>query len=105
MFTHLHVHTEFSLLDGFSRIPKLLDRAQEMGQQAIAITDHGVLYGAIDFYQAAGAKGIKAIIGCEAYVAAKLQRGAGKEAKAAGIIPVILHFGIMVDALALKVLI
>jgi DNA polymerase-3 subunit alpha len=69
MFAHLHVHTEFSLLDGFSRIPRLLDRAKEMGQQAMAITDHGVLYGALQFYKEARARGIKPIIGIEAYVA------------------------------------
>lgn len=69
MFTHLHVHTEFSLLDGFSRIPRLLDRAKEMGQEAMAITDHGVLYGALQFYKEARARGIKPIIGIEAYVA------------------------------------
>jgi DNA polymerase-3 subunit alpha len=50
MFAHLHTHTEFSLLDGMSRIPALLDRAQELGQKAVAITDHGVMYGAIQFY-------------------------------------------------------
>jgi DNA polymerase-3 subunit alpha len=69
MFTHLHVHTEFSLLDGFSRIPRLLDRAKEMGQEAMAITDHGVLYGALQFYKEARSRGIKPIIGIEAYVA------------------------------------
>ncbi|HUF53486.1 MAG TPA: DNA polymerase III subunit alpha [Dehalococcoidia bacterium] len=69
MFTHLHTHTEFSLLDGLSRIPALMDRAKEIGQEAIAITDHGVLYGAIQFYKEAKARGIKPIIGIEAYVA------------------------------------
>jgi DNA polymerase-3 subunit alpha len=69
MFTHLHTHTEFSLLDGLSRIPSLMDRAKELGQEAIAITDHGVLYGAIQFYKEAKARGIKPIIGIEAYVA------------------------------------
>jgi DNA polymerase-3 subunit alpha len=69
MFTHLHLHTEFSLLDGLSRIPRLLDRAKELGQEACAITDHGALYGAIDFYQEANKRGIKPIIGVEAYVA------------------------------------
>lgn len=52
-FTHLHVHTEYSLLDGACRIEKLLDKAQEMGQKSVAITDHGVMYGVIDFYKAA----------------------------------------------------
>ena len=68
-FAHLHVHTEFSLLDGFCKIPALLDRAQELGQKAIAITDHGVLYGALQFYKEATKRGIKPIIGIEAYVA------------------------------------
>jgi DNA polymerase III subunit alpha len=68
-FAHLHVHTEYSLLDGFSRIPELLDRAQELGQTAISITDHGVLYGALQFYKEATKRGIKPIIGIEAYVA------------------------------------
>ena len=69
MFTHLHTHTEYSLLDGMSRIPQLLDRAQELGMEAIAMTDHGALYGAVDFYREARARGIKPIIGLEAYVA------------------------------------
>ncbi len=69
MFTHLHLHTEYSLLDGLSRIPQLLDRVREMGQEACAITDHGALYGAIDFYQEARSRHIKPIIGVEAYVA------------------------------------
>ena len=69
MFTHLHTHTEYSLLDGMSRIPQLLDRAQELGMDAIAMTDHGALYGALDFYREAKARGIKPIIGLEAYVA------------------------------------
>ena len=69
MFTHLHVHTEYSLLDGLSRIDPLIDRAGELGMKSLAITDHGGLYGAIDFYQAAKKAGIKPIIGCEMYVA------------------------------------
>ncbi|MFC2066813.1 DNA polymerase III subunit alpha [Chloroflexota bacterium] len=69
MFTHLHVHTEYSLLDGMSRIPQLVSRAKEMGMDSLAITDHGVLYGVIEFYQAAREAGIKPIIGCEVYVA------------------------------------
>ncbi len=69
MFTHLHTHTEFSLLDGLSRMPQLMDRAKELGQEAIGLTDHGVLYGAIQFYKAARERGIKPIIGIEAYVA------------------------------------
>ena len=68
-FVHLHVHTEYSLLDGACRIGKMMDRVKELGQTAIAITDHGVMYGCIDFYKAAKAAGIKPIIGCEVYVA------------------------------------
>ena len=69
MFTHLHLHTEYSLLDGLSRIPDVMDRVQAIGQQSVAMTDHGALYGAIDFYKEARARGIKPIIGIEAYVA------------------------------------
>ena len=68
-FTHLHVHTEYSLLDGSSKIKELVDRAKELGMDSMAITDHGVMYGVIDFYRAARAVGIKPIIGCEVYVA------------------------------------
>lgn len=68
-FTHLHLHTEYSLLDGAIRLRDLPDRLAELGMQACAITDHGVLYGAIDFYNALIAKGIKPILGCEVYVA------------------------------------
>ncbi len=68
-FVHLHVHTEYSLLDGACRIGSIMDRVKELGQTAIAITDHGVMYGCIDFYKAAKAAGIKPIIGCEVYVA------------------------------------
>src|SRR3954469_2291903 len=68
-FVHLHLHTEFSLLDGACRVDRLMERAHALKFPALAITDHGVLYGAIDFYQAARAKGIKPIIGCEVYVA------------------------------------
>ena len=68
-FTHLHLHTEYSLLDGACRIEPLVQRVKELGQQAVAITDHGVMYGAIDFYKACKAAGVKPIIGCEVYVA------------------------------------
>ncbi len=68
-FVHLHVHTEYSLLDGACRISGIMDRVKELGQSAVAITDHGVMYGCIDFYKAAKAAGIKPIIGCEVYVA------------------------------------
>ncbi len=67
-FVHLHVHTEFSLLDGACRIRDLAKRVKELGQDAVAITDHGVMYGVIDFYRACKAEGIKPIIGCEVYV-------------------------------------
>ncbi len=69
MFTHLHTHTEYSLLDGMSRMAPLMDRVKALGQEAVAMTDHGALYGAIDFYREATARGIKPIIGLEAYVA------------------------------------
>lgn len=68
-FVHLHVHTEYSLLDGACRLDKLAERARAMGQTALAITDHGVMYGAVAFYKACQAAGIKPIIGCEVYVA------------------------------------
>ena len=68
-FAHLHVHTEYSLLDGACRIEKLLDTAKALGQSAVAITDHGCMYGVVDFYKAAKKRGIKPIIGCEVYVA------------------------------------
>lgn len=68
-FVHLHVHSEYSLLDGACRIPQLVDTAIELGQTAVAITDHGAMYGVIDFYKEAKAKGIQPIIGCEVYVA------------------------------------
>ncbi len=69
-FVHLHVHTEYSLLDGLSKIPDIIDRAIEDGQEAIAITDHGAMYGAVHFYNTALAKGIKPIIGLEGYMSA-----------------------------------
>ena len=68
-FVHLHIHSEFSLLDGANRIKELPVRAKELGMDAMAITDHGVMFGAIDFYKACKANGIKPIIGCEVYVA------------------------------------
>lgn len=68
-FTHLHVHSHYSLLDGMSKIEELLDLTQKMGLKAIALTDHGVLYGAIEFYTKAKERGIKPIIGCEVYLA------------------------------------
>ncbi len=70
-FVHLHVHTEYSLLDGAARIKKLVERAVSMNMKALAITDHGVMYGVVDFYKAAKAAGLKPIIGCEVYTAAR----------------------------------
>ena len=67
-FTHLHLHTEYSLLDGACRIPKLVQRIKALGMDSCAITDHGVMYGCIDFYQSMKAEGLKPIIGCEAYI-------------------------------------
>ena len=68
-FAHLHVHTEFSLLDGSNKIKDYVKRVKELGMNAAAITDHGVMYGVIDFYRAAREEGIKPILGCEVYVA------------------------------------
>ncbi|MBR5152718.1 MAG: DNA polymerase III subunit alpha [Clostridia bacterium] len=70
-FAHLHTHTAYSLLDGAGTIPKLLDRAKELGQTAMAITDHGNMFGVIEFYEEALKRGIKPILGCEVYVAAR----------------------------------
>jgi DNA polymerase-3 subunit alpha len=79
MFTHLHVHTEYSLLDGMCRISQLVAKAKELGMDSLAITDHGVMYGVIEFYQAAREAGIKPIIGCEIYIApgGRLSRNTG----------------------------
>ena len=79
MFCHLHTHTEYSLLDGMCRIPQLVSRARELGMNSLAITDHGVMHGVIQFYVAAREAGIKHIIGCEVYVApnSHLYRNAG----------------------------
>ena len=68
-FTHLHLHTEYSLLDGACRIEQLIQRVKALGQSAVAITDHGVMYGVIDFYRACKAAGVKPVVGCEVYVA------------------------------------
>ena len=68
-FTHLHVHTEYSLLDGSAKIKELVQRVKELGMDSIAITDHGAMYGAVEFYKAALEAGIKPILGCEVYVA------------------------------------
>jgi DNA polymerase-3 subunit alpha len=78
-FVHLHLHTEYSLLDGACRLDRLMDKAHELKFHSLAITDHGVLYGAIDFYKAAREKGIKPILGCELYVApgSRLEKKSG----------------------------
>ena len=70
-FVHLHLHTEYSLLDGATRISSIADKALELGQKAVAITDHGTMYGVVEFYNALKDKGVKPIIGCEVYVAAR----------------------------------
>jgi len=70
-FVHLHLHSHYSLLDGLSKIDEILDRVKELGMEAVALTDHGVLYGAIEFYTKAKAKGIRPILGCELYLASR----------------------------------
>ena len=70
-FTHLHVHSEYSLLDGSAKIKELVQTAKEQGFTSLAITDHGVMYGVIEFYRACKKAGIKPILGCEVYVAPK----------------------------------
>ena len=69
-FTHLHVHTEYSMLDGLSRVDGLVERAKQLGMSALGLTDHGGMYGAVEFYAACEKAGVKPIIGCELYVAA-----------------------------------
>ena len=91
-FVHLHVHSDYSLLDGACRIDRLMDRAAELGMGALALTDHGNLFGAIEFYNAAKAKGIQPIIGCELYLAegSRLERkGRSDEGKS------IYHLGLV----------
>lgn len=73
-FVHLHVHTEYSLLDGAGRVERLVERAKSLGMKSVAITDHGVMYGVVDFYKKAKSHGIKPIIGCEVYVAARTMK-------------------------------
>ena len=82
MFAHLHTHTEYSELDGLSKIGPLMARAKSLGQDSIAITDHGNLYGAVEFYRAAQSEGLRPVLGMEAYVAPgdRRDRGAGREA-------------------------
>src|SRR5882724_10634953 len=92
-FVHLHLHTEYSLLDGACRLDRLMDKAHELKFPALAVTDHGVLYGAIDFYKAAREKGIKPIVGCEVYVApgSRLEKKSGS----GGGRDVYLHLGLL----------
>ena len=80
-FTHLHVHTEYSLLDGSNKIKEYVARVRELGMDSAAITDHGVMYGVIDFYREAKAAGINPILGCEVYVApdSRLDREIGSD--------------------------
>ena len=78
-FTHLHVHSHYSLLDGLSKIDQIVMRAKEHGLESIALTDHGNLYGAIEFYKKAKAAGIKPILGVEAYVALNGRQHKGTE--------------------------
>ena len=87
-FTHLHVHTEYSLLDGSNKIQEYVASVKELGMDSAAITDHGVMYGVIDFYRAAKAAGINPILGCEVYVApgSRFDRGSRKQVTTAIII-------------------
>ena len=80
-FVHLHSHTEYSLKDATNKIPDYVRRVKELGQTACAITDHGVMYGTIDFYKECKAQGIKPIIGCEVYVAPCSRLEKNKEEK------------------------
>ncbi|MEI7901729.1 MAG: PHP domain-containing protein, partial [bacterium] len=73
-FVHLHLHTKYSLLDGACHIKPLVLRAKELGMNAVAMTDHGVMYGAIEFYKTCKAEGVKPILGCEVYILAKAHR-------------------------------
>lgn len=79
-FTHLHVHTEYSLLDGSNKIREYVERVKELGMDSAAITDHGVMYGVIDFYKACKEAGINPVLGCEVYVApgSRFDREIGK---------------------------
>lgn len=78
-FVHLHLHTEFSLLDGFARIDRLFDQVKALGMDAVAITDHGTMFGVVDFYKAAKKHGVKPIIGCEMYVASRSMKDRDKD--------------------------
>ena len=79
-FVHLHLHTQYSFLDGAIRIPELISHVQELGMNAVAITDHGAMYGALELYEKAKKAGVKPIIGCEFYLAEKGMASRGTEA-------------------------
>src|SRR5690348_2537424 len=78
-FVHLHLHSDYSLLDGANQISKLVDRAAEQGMKALAITDHGNMFGAVEFHKAAKAKGLNPIIGCEAYISQQGRHTRGEQ--------------------------
>ena len=78
-FTHLHLHTEYSLLDGFSQIKKVVSKAKELGMDSLAVTDHGVMFGVVDFYKECKKEGIKPILGCEVYVATRTRSDRDRE--------------------------
>src|SRR5262245_42341164 len=80
-FVHLHVHSEYSLLDGANRIGDMVKHVKKMGQESVALTDHGVLFGALEFMQAAKSAGVKPIVGCETYITSKDRRGRGGDEK------------------------
>ena len=87
-FVHLHVHTEYSLLDGFCRIDQLAKKAKSLGQNTIAITDHGVMYGAVAFYRACQKEGIRPIIGCEVYRISTMPRKGHRWKNPVGLTPI-----------------
>ena len=95
MFAHLHLHTEYSLLDGACRIKPLVARLKELGMTSCAITDHGVMYGVVDFYRAAKEAGIHPVIGCEAYVCPDMDNKISQPVPA-GV--GILHTGLLLQA-------
>src|SRR6187401_867965 len=95
-FVHLHLHTEYSLLDGACRLDKLAEKAHELKFSALAMTDHGAMHGAVDFYKAVREKGIKPIIGCEVYVApgSRLEKKASTSNASSGGRDVYHHLGL-----------
>ena len=105
-FVHLHLHTEYSLLDGACRLDTLMAKARDLKFPALTITDHGVLYGAIDFYQAARKAGIKPIIGCEVYVApgSRLEKKPGGSSTASGMKDVYNHLVLLASTVERTIL-